>query len=151
MRLLFRPEDIEKLYKAFSDAYKSARQTESTPSSDGEAKLHLWPESMRDFLDRELQYFKVKAYILDPTQWDECDDGEAHPQPLPTDSAPMDKEPFKGLLKIDIIPAQRGFSDPKTEDESRSGFASLSTQLRQYFAKHLDPSESPDVSDLEAL
>jgi len=31
------------------------------------------------------------------------------------------------------------------------GFASLSTQLRQYFSKHLDPSESPDASDIEAL
>jgi predicted ATP-dependent endonuclease of OLD family len=110
---------------------------------------------MRDFLDRELHKdphkHEVRAYILDPTQCRDPENGVAKPQPLPADSEPMDREPFDGLFKIDVISAQRGFSDPKTEDDSHSGFASLSTQLRQYFSKHLDPSESPDASDIEAL
>jgi len=152
VRLVFAPKDIEKLYKEFRDAYKSARNTEPTASSEDKRKLSLWPESMRDFLDRELhRHFEVKAYILDPTQCYDPDNGVAKPQPLPTDSEPMDREPFEGLFKIDIISAQRGFSDPKTEDDSHSGFASLSTQLRQYFSRHLNPSESPDASDIEAL
>jgi predicted ATP-dependent endonuclease of OLD family len=107
---------------------------------------------MRDFLDRELhRHFEVKAYILDPTQCYDPDNGVAKPQPLPADSEPMDRKPFDGLFKIDVISAQRGFSDPKTEDDSHSGFASLSKQLRQYFTKHLNPSESPDSSDIAAL
>ena len=69
----------------------------------------------------------------------------AKPQPLPADSDPIDREPFDGLFKIDVVSAQRGFSDPKTEDESHSGFASLSTQLRRYFTKHLNPADSPDA------
>ena len=152
VRLVFSPDNIEKLYKEYRDAYQSARDTEPSNPSEDERKLSLWPQTMQDFLDRELhKHFKVKAYILDPTKCEEPDNSTAMPQPLPVDSEPMDKEPFNGLFKVHVIPAQRGFSDPKTEDESHSGFASLSKQLRQYFTKHLNPSESPDASDIAAL
>ena len=152
VRLVFAPKDIEKLYKEFRDAYQSARDTEATASPEDEGKLFLWPESMRDYLDRELhRQFEVKAYILDPAKCEEPANGTAKPQSLPADSEPIGGEPFDGLLKIDVISAQRGFSDPKTEDDSHSGFASLSKQLRQYFTKHLNPSESPDANDIAAL
>jgi predicted ATP-dependent endonuclease of OLD family len=152
VRLVFAPKDIEKLYKEYREAYQSARDTELATTPEDKHKLSLWPESMRDFMDRELhKHFEVKAYILDPAKCEEPDNGIAKPQPLPIDSEPMDREPFDGLFKIDVISAQRGFSDPKTEDDSHSGFASLSKQLRQYFTKHLNPSESPDASDIEAL
>ncbi len=152
VRLILAPKDIEKLYKEFRDAYQSARDNEPTNSSGEKSTLSLWPESMREFLDRELhRHFEVKAYILDPAQCNEPENGTAKPQPLSANSEPMDREPIEGLFKIDVISAQRGFSDPKTEDDSHSGFASLSTQLRHYFTKHLDPSESPDASDIEAL
>lgn len=152
VRLVFTPKNIEKLHKEFCNVYRSARDTEPATSSKDKRKLSLWPESMRNFLDRELhRHFEVKSYILDPTQCCDTENGVAKPQHLPVNSEPMDREPFDGLFKIDVISAQRGFSDPKTEDDSHSGFASLSTQLRQYFSKHLDPTESPDASDIEAL
>jgi predicted ATP-dependent endonuclease of OLD family len=167
VRLVFVPKEIEQLYKAFSEAFRTARETEPSPpepkpeaSPEGETEgatkkksgLILWPGSMREFLDRSLQeQFEVKAYILDPAKCEEPVNGTAKPQPLPADSEPLDVDPFGSLLKIDIISAQRGFSDPTTEDESHGGFASLSTQLRQYFTKHLNPSESPDASDIDAL
>lgn len=153
VRLVFAPKDVKKLYKAFREVSQSARDTESTKSSNNDKrKLSLWPETMRDFLDKELRnHFEVKAYILDPANYTALTSGTVHPQALPANSDPMDKEPFDGLFKIDVISAQRGFSDPKTEDDSHSSFASLSTQLRQYFTKHLNPSESPDASDFDAL
>jgi predicted ATP-dependent endonuclease of OLD family len=152
VRLVFSPKKMEKLYKDFRDAYQAARDTEPPDSSEGKRKLSLWPGSMREFLDRTLQeQFEVKAYILDPAKCCDSEKGVAKPQPLPADSEPMDMQRFDGLLKIDVISAQRGFSDPKTEDESHSGFASLSTQLRQYFTKHLNPSDSPGTSDIDAL
>ena len=152
VRLIFVPKVIEKLYKEYREAYQSARDTESATSPEDKRKLSLWPKSMRDFMDASLhKHFKVKAFILDPAKCEEPNNGIAKPQPLPIDSEPMDKEPFDGLFKIDVISAQRGFSDPKTENDSHSGFASLSKQLRQYFTKHLNPSESPDASDIEAL
>ncbi len=152
VRLVFAPRNVEKLYKEFRDAYQSARNTEPSESSEDKPKLTLWPESMWDFLDRELhRHFEVKVFILDPAKCEEPENGVATPQPLLNDSEPMDREPFDGLFKIDVISAQRGFSDPKTEDESHSGFASLSTQLRRYFTKHLNPADSPDASDIDAL
>lgn len=152
IRLVLAPKDIEEVFKEFRTAYKSARETEKSASSGSKSKLALWPQSMRDFLDRDLhKHFKVKAYILDPTQLCDPENGVAKSQIIHADSEPMDREPFDGLFKIDVISAQRGFSDPKTEDEVHSGFASLSSQLRQYFTKHLNPSESPDASDMDAL
>jgi hypothetical protein len=86
VRLVFAPKDIEKFYKEFREVYQSARGTEPSVSSEGEHKLSLWPESMWDFLDRELhRHFEVKAYILDPKICEEPDNGKAKPQPLSAD------------------------------------------------------------------
>lgn len=151
VRLVLAPKKMEQLYKDFRSAHKSARDAESA-STEVESALTLWPSSMRDFLDRQLHsQFEVQPYILDPTKCQDPVQGIATPQSLPPDSEPLKKDPFDGLIKIDVITAQRGFSDPKTEDEPHSGFASLSTQLRHYFSKHLDPSEAPDASDIAAL
>ncbi|WP_293680184.1 ATP-dependent endonuclease [Thiolapillus sp.] len=151
VRLVFAPKNMEQLYKDFRSVYKSARAAESA-SKKADSPLSLWPSSMRDFLDRQLHsQFEVQSYILDPAQCQAPEKGAAKPQPLPADSDPLKKDPFEGLIKIDVITAQRGFSDPKTEDDSHSGFASLSTQLCRYFSKHLNPSEAPDASDIEAL
>lgn len=146
VRLVFAPKNMEQLYKDFRNAYKSARATEAG------SKISIWPDSMRGFLDRQLHsQFEVQSYILDPAKCQAPVKGVAKPQPLPTDSDPLKKDPFAGLIKIDVITAQRGFSDPKTQDDSHSGFDSLSTQLRHYFSKHLNPSDAPDASDKEAL
>ena len=151
VRLVFAPKNMEELYKDYRSAYKSARDAESA-STNAEPPPSLWPNSMRDFLDRRLHsQFEVQSYILDPTQCQYPVKGIANPQSVPPDTDPLNKDPFADLIKIDVITAQRGFSDPKTEDESHSGFASLSTQLRRYFSKHLNPSEAPDASDIEAL
>ena len=151
IRLVLAPKNMEQLYKGFRSVYKSARDAESA-STKTNSPPSLWPNSMRDFLERQLHsQFEVQSYILDPTKRQDPVKGIAKPQSLPSDSVPLKKDPFEGLIKIDVITAQRGFSDPKTEDESHSGFASLSTQLRRYFSKHLNPSEAPDATDIEAL
>lgn len=151
VRLVLAPKNMEQLYRDFRAAYMSARNAESA-SKKKKSTQFLWPNSMREFLDREIQkHFEVKSYILDPAKCQEPDMGTAKPQFLTADSAPLKKYPFDGLLKIDVISAQRGFSDPKTEDDSHGGFTSLSNQLRRYFSKHLDPAEAPDQNDIEAL
>jgi predicted ATP-dependent endonuclease of OLD family len=150
VRLVLAPKNMEQFYKDFRATYKLARNAESASSKE-KSPLSLWPKSMRDFLDEKLGHFEVQSYILDPARCQDPEKGIAKPQTLPADSEPLNQEPFEGLFKIDVITAQRGFSDPKTEDDSHGGFASLSTQLRRYFSKHLDPSEAPDPKDIEAL
>ena len=151
VRLVLAPKNMERLYKDFRSAYKSARDAESASSKDA-SPLSLWPNLLRDFLDRQLHtQFEIQSYILDPTQLQDPVREVARPQSLPPYSDPIKGDPFDDLIKIDVITAQRGFSDPKTEDESHSRSASLSAQLRHYFSKHLNPSEVPDATDIEAL
>ena len=144
VRLIFEPENIEKLYKAFKQSFEAAKKTSQNGKKDN--TLSLWPRSMRDFLDKELhEYFTVNAYILDPSR-----STETTPQILLENSEPIDGNPFEGLFKIDIINAQRGFSDPNS-GESVVNNRRLSAQLRSYFEKHLNPSELPNSDDLDAL
>ena len=151
VRLVFAPKNMERLYNDFRNAYISACEAKSA-STKANSALSLWPNSMRSFLDRQLHsQFEVQSYILDEKKRKDPVQGIARPQLLPFNSEPLKNHPFDGLIKIDVITAQRGFSDPKTEDVSHSSFASLSTQLRRYFSRHLNPSEAPEARDIEAL
>ncbi|RCW63163.1 AAA family ATPase [Saliterribacillus persicus] len=145
VRLIFGPKNVEELYNSYKLAFNTANKTSESVKSG--KSLKLWPESMHDYLVRELHsHFHVKAYILDPSKSD-----EEVPQNLPDNSEPLDADPFAGLFKIDIINAQRGFSDPNTTEGGANNDRKLSTQLRTYFDKHLNPTELPDSNDLDAL
>ncbi|KTD73773.1 ATP-dependent endonuclease [Legionella tucsonensis] len=149
VRLIFEPKNIEVLYNEFTEAYVSARDTTERhnvdKSEDQHLSISLWPKSMHDFLNRELhKYFIINAYLLDPEKQSDI-------QSLPLGIEPLDFEPFDGLIKIDIINAQRGFSDVNADEGSTNSNRRLSSQLKQYYSKHLDPTELPDENDLDAL
>ncbi len=145
IRLTFEPKKVEDLYKAYKAAYEAAKNTSESRKNGN--PLKLWPQTMREFLDKELhKHFTINAYILDPSK---CT--EKNPQKLPENSEPIAGDPFDGLFKIDIINAQRGFSDPNSTEAVSKNDRGLSAQLRTYFDKHLNPSELPDINDLDAL
>lgn len=158
VRLILEPkeeETPEAIYKSYMDAYSAAQGTLAARKSTKENKganeslstLALWPTSMRDFLDRKLQdFFSVNAYVLDPAHAQ-----SESPQPFTEFMEPLEGDPFDGLFKIDIINAQRGFSDPNSGEGTANIDRRLSSQLRHYFNEHLDPSDLPDASDLDAL
>ncbi len=151
VRLILEPRDTENLYKSYLTAYSTAKETLASrkvgENHEAKSPLELWPTSMRDFLDRKLQeFFSVTAYVLDPVL-----SNADSPQPLTEFMDPLDGDPFDGLFKVDIINAQRGFSDPNAGEGISNADRRLSSQLRHYFDKHLDPSELPDASDLDAL
>jgi predicted ATP-dependent endonuclease of OLD family len=151
VRLILEPKDPEKLYKAYVSAHSAAKKTVATRKVEEDeataSTLALWPTSMRDFLDRKLQeFFEVNAYVLDPEIVH-----DVQPQPFTELMEALDGDPFDGLFKIDIINAQRGFSDPNSGEGAANTDRRLSAQLRYYFDKHLDPNELPDASDLDAL
>ena len=154
IRLRFEPKDIETLYKDYLSSFKSAKETiDASNLAGNKTELKLWPKTIRDFLDKHKKlstYFTVRAYILDPKKRNDPKDGIAQPQELSIDSMPLEGDPFNGLIKIDNISAQRGFSDPSDSQDNQE-HGKLSTQLRSYYAKHIDPSELPDVFDIGAL
>lgn len=163
VRLRYEPRNAEQLQKDFlvtraeAKAVEAADKEKQNPTENAEPII-LWPKNFTEFLRRRLsKQFTVKAYILDPSKVTEHAYGHAHPQSLEIDAEPIDGDPFKGLIRIDEIDAQRGFSQSrgaKDADDSATSVSSsrkMSDQLRKYWNKHLDPLENPDASDIEAL
>lgn len=141
VRLRFEPEDVETIYQEFMSAYIKAKKLKGA-----EGKFPMWPEDMWDFLDKKgnlNKLFKIRTYLLDPKQKDTF-------QPLPKNSQPLEQDFLKGLIKVDIINAQRGFSDVNS-DTSEVNSKNLSTQLRSYYDNHLNPADNPTEKDVEAL
>lgn len=170
VRLRYEPKDVQ----ALKQEYLAARLTAAAVMSaalptEGDAAgvavplidgFALWPKSMMDFLSVRLRSsFEVRAYLLDPEKLVLPKNGLACPQALPAESEPIDGDPFKKIIRIDEISAQRGFGfsnastrtdDPNEEERSRGG-KRLSSQLRNYYTQHLDPFDQPEPKDLEAL
>lgn len=144
-RLVFQPKDISKLYLEYREAYNAARMTESAGKKSSST---LWPKDLCEFLGKKLSVlFTLKAYILDPEK-------AKHEIPQKTiyDMECVSQNPLDGLIQIDMIEAQRGFSDPESTNSSEEKIGgSLSTQLRSYYDKHLDPEKTPTPEDLDTL
>lgn len=165
VRLRFEPKDLTDLYKdylgAFDDAIalKAAAEVANQKQEQLKAppKLTVWPSDLVDFLSRRLtHHFEIRAYCLDPSIICAPERSIAKPQVLAADALPVDGDPLKGLIRVNEIAAQRGFgeSQPADNEESariKTGSSRLSDQLRDYYAKHLDPTDRPDPSDLGAL
>ncbi|WP_163786171.1 AAA family ATPase [Myxococcus vastator] len=171
VRLRYEPKDTQSLRNEYLTARRSAQDITNTPqpidtetSTEATAALPgdfaLWPSSMMDFLTRRLRsFFEVRAHLLDPAKLAHPENGEAFPQKLPDDSEPITDDPFKTLIRIDEISAQRGFgltdSQASENEHQDNGFSrggkKLSNQLRSYYSQHLDPFEQPEPRDLQAL
>jgi predicted ATP-dependent endonuclease of OLD family len=167
VRLRYEPKDAAALQKEYLSAREDAQRAKlGGPVVEGqpaEAKLDvaLWPNDLTDFLSRRLgRLFAVRAYILDPAKCQEPAHGAAKPQDLLADATALDDDPFKGLIKINEISAQRGFGhelegavddDDSSVISAKSGTRKLSEQLRRYYNRHLDPYDNPDSKDIKAL
>lgn len=147
IRLAFQPKDISKLFAEYREAYYAARTTEAAGKGKDAFHINLYPKDLCDFLDRKLNtYFFIKSYVLDTKQSE-----TEPPQSTPYGMECFTDNPLKGIIKIDMIGAQRGFSDPDSSDDSERSRKQLSTQMRSYYDKHLDPEKLPTPKDLEIL
>ena len=147
VRLAFQPKDIYKLFTEYREAYFAARTTEATGKRKDAAPINLYPKDLCDFLDKKLTaYFSIKSYVLDPRK-----SLAEPPQATPYAMECFTDNPLKGIIRIDMIDAQRGFSDPDSYDENERQRKQLSTQMRSYYDKHLDPEKLPTSEDLEIL
>ncbi len=164
VRLRLEPDKIESLYKDYLESAKAAKSVSdaAAEAQDAAEPLEVWPVNMLDFLRRKLRktkldtHFIIRAYLLDPDQVKDPERGQAQPQTLPDDAVGETSDPFAGLIRIDDISAQRGFGRENEkgnvgETEGRRGDRRLSRQLRRYFGRHLDPTENPELEDLQAL
>ncbi len=166
VRVRYEPKDREQLQKDYLAVRSDVRDLQTAGAALAEEQgqdaaqfqVAIWPRTLVEFLQRRVtRYFTIHTYVLDPTACVDPQHGRAQPQAL-HGSEPIEGNPFKGLIRIDEISAQRGFghageSNIDESDASGSGSTSrrLSSQLRQYYKSHLDPYESPDAKDLLAL
>jgi len=147
VRLAFQPKDISKLFAEYREAYSAARTTEAIGRGKDAVHINLCPKDLCDFLDKKLTtHFSIKSYVLDPKQ-----SLAEPPQSTPYSMECFTDNPLKGIIKIDMIDAQRGFSDPDSSDENERSRKQLSGQMRSYYDKHLDPEKLPTSEDLEIL
>lgn len=160
-RLSYQVKDVDSL-KAEYLVQRSAARTATINNEKGEKiKIALWPASLTDFLERRLRaHIELVAYPLDPNALiPPRKDGLASPQKLPSSARPFDHPPFKNLIKIDEIAAQRDFADAGNNDgsedkgdiDTKRFKRRLSDQLRSYYDRHIDPSKTPSEKDYEAL
>lgn len=162
MRFRLEPDDMHALFadyrkerarvQVLQEEIRNQASNETEPPS-----LPLWPQSLHDYLNRRLgKTFKIRWYRLDPNQLQSPTPGTrtANRQPLAATASPLERNPLLNLIRVHEIDAQRGFGDSADEGLAEGAHGSgkkLSEQLRAYYSRHLDPGDSPDVSDLEAL
>lgn len=164
VRMRLEPRDAMQLQQEYVTARSQALALQAAGAALAEEQggaaaafqVAIWPKNLVEFLQRRLKaVFTVRAYVLDPACCLDPEHGVAKPQEL-NGSEPVDGDPFRGLIRVDEISAQRGFgvSGEDIDDEEAvtiGGSRKLSAQLRQYYARHLDPYETPDAQDLLAL
>lgn len=161
VRLTYRAKDFDKLKTEYLAQRDAARDASITGPNGEVVKITVWPSSLTDFLEHRLQaHLEILTYPLDPLAIvPPGKNGLATPQILPTSALAFDHPPFKNLIKIDEIAAQRDFADAgssdggedKAEATTRRFKRRLSDQLRSYYDRHLDPSKTPSQRDYEAL
>ena len=143
VRLRYEPNDLTYLCKEYKSVFDNSKAILSSAKATKNT-LKLWPKDIWNFLDKKINnFFTVKTYLLNPELKDS-------PQKLTSTNIPLDSEAFSGLIKVDIINAQRGFSGTNPE-EVETNIKNLSSQLRTYYDKHLNPSVNPTPDDIKAL
>lgn len=147
VRLAFLPKDIAKIFVNYREAYHAARQAEKTQSKKKAGSIHLYPKDLCDYLEKNFStLFTIKTFILDPKHKD-----FDKPQKTPFEMECFMDHPLKGIIKVDMIDAQRGFADPDNPENNAASKKQLSEQLRSYYDKHLDPEKAPSSEDLGIL
>lgn len=141
VRLRYEPKDYIELIQDFAQAHNNSNELLKNKGK----QIKLWPKHFWDFCERRLSStFTYKTYLLDPEKSKEV-------QSISPNSIAIDGDALRGLIKVDVINAQRGFSDVSTENSDNLSGRNLSSQLRDYYDKHLNPLIEPTESDLEAL
>jgi len=161
VRLSYQFKNLDTLKTEYLAQRTAARKASIIDPNGETVEIEVWPRSLTDFLERRLQaHLELCAYPLDPDAVTEPPkNGFATPQILPASALAFDHPPFKNLIKIDDIAAQRDFADAGSNDGGEDKGATtndrfkrcLSEQLRSYYDRHLDPSKTPSDKDYEAL
>lgn len=161
VRIALEVKDFDELNRGYTRERR--RNLDVTAAAAGKfdkatGVVDLWPTNLTDFLANQLStYFELRYYVLDSSKRCDVVDPKHPPQQLPDRAISLAENPIRSLIRVDMISAQRGFSDPTVIAKSVDGRSissdngKLSRQLSGYYKTHLDPNAMPDVKDLEAI
>lgn len=150
VRIIYFPADIKKLYKDFRQAVNSKSELNKNWKDSKDEKEFLWPLNLEKFLERNINnYFSLKYFNLDSSKLTTPTDSCPNPQTLLDYDENLGANPLVELIRVDIIDAQREFSDSNSEGNKSP--TKLSNELKGYYIDHLDPELIPTINDLEAL
>ncbi len=147
VRLCYEPQSkyIEALYIDYKESYKKVYNLKNA-AQENQKKLKLFPKNLKEFLERHIdKYFGISAYLIDPQIGY---DNEIKEFDALYYQCQINNSPFDNLIKIDLIDANRGFSDEGGESYGTGG---LTEQSKSLFEKYLDPNVEPSPEDIEAL
>lgn len=157
VRLRYEVADVEQLKAVYLDARAKAQAVEALATED-KPKPVVRPTCLTELLEEEFsRHVILRAYALDPAERVAPNSkGIAQPQTLPEGAIPFEGQPFKSLITVDEISAQRDFADaePASGDETpRPGKFKrrLSDQVRSYYDRHLDRTIDLSSDDAAAL
>lgn len=152
VRLRYEPKKFNDFFEDFISCRNNSLEIHSQIDKREDKKdftIALWPKDIHEYLSRKLNnFFTIKCYSLDPLKIESPDNGLAKPQKIETQQTLLDGSSLHNLIRIDEINAQRGFGGPSAADKGNN---KLNIQLREYYSKHLNPIEHPELSDIEAL
>ncbi|MCD7879361.1 MAG: AAA family ATPase [Candidatus Gastranaerophilales bacterium] len=140
LRLSYEPKNIETLYKNFKKEYTKVSKIWANNTN-----LKIKPRNIKDFLENKISSsFTVKLYLLEQSLYKtECDEFDEQFYENECQSSQFEK-----LIKIDLIDANRGFSDANNESYGCGG---LTEQAKSLFDKYLDPLKEPTEKDIDAI
>lgn len=146
VRLCFEPKNIEDLYKDFKEACEKASILKDIAKNQHQKDLKLFPRNLKEFLEKNInKYFGISAYLIDPKIEEDATIKEFDNNYY---QCQLTQAPFNDLIKIDLIDANRGFSDEGGESYGTGG---LTEQSKSLFDKYLDPTLEPNKEDIVAL
>ncbi|EEY46254.1 AAA family ATPase [Vibrio mimicus] len=142
IRLRLEPvTNIEEL-KQLAWTYCSAR----SPVKDMGQDSLAWPIDLLDFFLREpLKLGRVRAYKLDTDNNPITGLVSYETQTLDVQTSPIDRKHLSRLIRVDFIPAQRGFGSEETESRPSSALQRVgmfSNQLIKFAQQHLNVASS---------
>lgn len=145
VRLILQPNNITNMYTDYLELYKNARLVEKKDDSVDE-QIRIWPRTLCEYIEQKISTFILKAYILDP---EKIEAEDKLPQTTDYEMECSEAKPLEKIICVDMIEAQRGFYDPETANNNDN--RNLSSQLINYYNKHLNPEKSPTSEDINIL
>lgn len=158
VRVALEAKDIQEIYREYRTERKRSLEASMVREGGEPRNVNLWPTNLTDFLSRRLnKFFELRYYALDPSHRNSAVSINQRPQNLDVQSNSLSSNPIHSLIRIDLISAQRGFSDSSEKTSSsddlsgRQDNGRLSHQLSGYYKRHLDPNTMPSGKDIEAI